>query len=118
MLFDAIVSIGCRAEEGFTSPLYRLLQSRVRDHITSSLIHTNTPAIETIQAITLAAAYSDNGFISIALALRFATQIGLPHTLDQLIANKHMQSGTLVADERELYRLCRVWHGICNLELL
>lgn len=48
VLFDAIVSIGYRAEDGFTSPTYRLLQSRVRDHMSNSLIKPSIPAIETV----------------------------------------------------------------------
>jgi hypothetical protein len=117
-LLDAIVSIGCRAEEGFSSPTYRLLQSRLRDHLTNLLINATTPAIEDIQAITLMAAYSENGFVLIALALRFAIQQGLPSTVDQLIARCTDRSRSVGPDEQELYRLSRLWHGICNLELL
>ncbi|KAF1937038.1 hypothetical protein EJ02DRAFT_386375 [Clathrospora elynae] len=116
-LFDAIVSIGCRAEEGFTSPTYRQLQSRVRDHITNLLINTNIVTLEDVQTITLSAAYSENGFVLIALALRFAMQLGLPNAVDQLIAKGHTRSGAETDNERQIYRLCRVWHGICNLEL-
>jgi len=75
---DAIISIGCRADEGFNSTVYRQLQSRLRDHLASLLINTESPAPEDIQAITLMAAYSDNGFVQIALALRFALQLDLP----------------------------------------
>ena len=117
-LYDAIISIGCRAEEGFDSHIYRQLQSLVRDHLTRFLIHSDRPCIEDVQAITLVAAYSENGFVLIALALRFAMQLALPQAVDQLIVKGRERSGTVDADERELYRLCRVWHGICNLELL
>ena len=118
ILFDAIVSIGCRAEEGFDSLIYRQLQSRVRDHLTGLLIHMQTPDLEDIQAITLLAAYSENVFVLIALAIRFAIQLGLPSAVDQLISKSRDRSGNVDSDERELYRLARVWHGICNLELL
>jgi hypothetical protein len=66
----------------------------------------------------LVAAYSENGFVLIAIALRFAMQLGLPHALDRLIAKGHTRSKAVTAEEQQLYRLCRVWHGICNLELL
>ena len=118
VLLDAVVSIGCRAEEGFTSPTYRQLQSRVRDHLTNLLINNTTPSVEDIQAITLVAAYSENGFVLIALALRFAMQLGLPQAVDRLVAGSRDRSGGISPEEKELYRLCRIWHGICNLELL
>lgn len=116
-LFDAIVSVGCRAEQGFNSPVFRQLQSGLREHLTSLLITCEQPSLEAVQAITLMAAYSENGYMLIALALRFATQLGLHKATDQLLALHHNRDlpGT---EERELYRLQRVWHGICNLELL
>jgi hypothetical protein len=64
------------------------------------------------------AAYSDNGFIMIALALRFAIQLGLPDAVDRLMARGSSRTRSVDADEQELYRLSRIWHGICNLELL
>ena len=116
-LFDAIVSVGCRAEQGFNSPTFRQLQSGLREHLTSLLVTCEQPSLEAVQAITLMAAYSENGYMLIALALRFATQLGLHTATDQLLAMHHNQDlpGT---EERGLYRLQRVWHGICNLELL
>ncbi|KAF1925636.1 C6 zinc finger domain-containing protein [Didymella exigua CBS 183.55] len=115
-LFDAIVSVGCRAEQGFNSPVFRQLQSRLREHLTTLLITCERPNLESVQAITLMAAYSENGYMLIALALRFATKLGLHKATDQLLALHHNRDlpGT---EERELYRLQRVWHGICNLEL-
>jgi hypothetical protein len=117
-LFDAIVSIGCRAEEGFNSPAYHQLQARTRDHVTSLLIETQQPSVEDVQAITLMAAYSENGLVLIALALRFAMQLGLSRAVDQLIVKSTGIPEDVDDEERDLYRLSRVWHGICNIELL
>jgi hypothetical protein len=64
------------------------------------------------------AAYSDNGYVLVALALRFAAQLGLPDTVDKLLAKTSSASGTIIAADDELYRLARIWLGICNLELL
>ncbi|QRD03763.1 hypothetical protein JI435_163710 [Parastagonospora nodorum SN15] len=116
-LFDAIVSIGCRAEEGFNSSTYRQLQSRLRDHLTNMLISASSPTFEDIQAITLMAAYSENGFVLIALALRFAVQSGIPNAVDQLITTCMNRSRTMSLEEQEWYRISRLWHGVCNLEL-
>lgn len=116
-LFDAIVSVGCRAEQGFNSPVFRQMQSCLREHLTHLLATCERPNLEAVQAIALMAAYSENGHMLIALALRFALQLGLQKTTDQLLAlpRDGDQSNT---ESSELYRLQRVWHGICNLELL
>lgn len=82
------------------------------------LINTSVPTVEDVQAIALVAAYSENGFVLIATALRFAIQIGLPLAVDQLIAKSHARPRVITTDEQNLYRLSRAWHGICNLELL
>lgn len=116
-LFDAIVSVGCRAEQGFNSPVFHQLQSGLRGHLTSLLIACEQPSLEAVQAITLMGAYSESGYMLIALALRFAAQLRLHKAMDQLMALHHNQD-TPRTEERELYRLQRIWHGICNLELL
>ncbi|KAF2015165.1 hypothetical protein BU24DRAFT_442242 [Aaosphaeria arxii CBS 175.79] len=116
-LFDAIVTIGCRAEEGVSSSLHHRLQSRLREHLTNILITMDTPSVEVVQAITIMAGYSENGFVLIALALRFAIQLGLPNSVDQLIAKPLQRSGDVSVEDQDLYRLARIWHGVCNLEL-
>lgn len=117
-LFDAIVSVGCRAEQGFNSPVFRQLQSGLMEHLTHLLITCPEPDLEAVQAIALMAAYSENGYVLISLALRFATQLGLQKATDQLLMLSRGQSSSSTIEATELYRLQRVWHGICNLELL
>lgn len=95
-----------------------MFQSRLRDHLTNLLINVSGPTLEDVQAVTLMAAYSENGLLLIALALRFAIQLGLPGAVDQLIMRCPDRSRSIGPDEQELYRLARVWHGVCNLELL
>lgn len=116
-LFDCLISIGCRAEEGFDSTAYHQLQSRIRDHLTRLILNPDPPTVEDIQAVTLVAAYSDNAFVFIALALRLAHQLHLQHAVDRLIARQCGRSSTTSPEDQELYRYSRVWHGICNLEL-
>ena len=99
--------------------MYHRLQSRVREHLTSVLINPiNAPSLETIQAIAIMASYSENGFVSIAIALRFALEIGLPDSVDQLLTIKSNRMQGPTEEEKGLYRIARVWYGICNLELL
>ena len=98
--------------------MFRQLQSGLREHLTALLVGSEPPRLEDVQAITLMAAYgSENGYILIALALGFATRLGLHRAADQLlgVSGDKERPG---AEEQELYRLQRVWHGICNLELL
>ncbi|PVH98088.1 hypothetical protein DM02DRAFT_673627 [Periconia macrospinosa] len=118
-LFDSIVSIGCRAEEGSKSATYHRLSFCLREHLTRVLVSTTVPSLETVQAITLKAGYSDDGLVYLALALRFAMQLGLPDAVEQVVAKASSRGvGAPVGDEeKELYRLARVWHGICNMEL-
>ncbi|KAF1960866.1 C6 zinc finger domain-containing protein [Byssothecium circinans] len=118
-LFDTITSIGCRAEEGSNSSAYHHLSSCVREHLTHALINTAAPSLETVQAIAVRAAYSDEGLVYIALALRFAMQLGLPDAVERLVAMASSRGTGVPVDEgeKELYRLARVWFGICNLEL-
>ncbi|KAF2118088.1 hypothetical protein BDV96DRAFT_569214 [Lophiotrema nucula] len=117
-LFDAIVGIGCRAEEGFNSPIFRRLQMRLREHLSHALIYSpSTPSLEDIQAITIMASYSENGFILLAIALRFAMNLGLSNAVEELLSRMSRRSSDTDANERELYRIARVWYGICNLEL-
>ncbi|ORY10193.1 hypothetical protein BCR34DRAFT_588795 [Clohesyomyces aquaticus] len=119
-LFDAITSVGCRCEEGFSSAKYHRLQSRLREHLTSSLIGVTKPAqLETIQAIAVMASYSENGSTLIAIALRFALELGILDAADRLFAemSKRERSSNVSVREKELYRITRVWYGICNLEM-
>lgn len=117
-LFDAIVGVGCRAEQGLDSTTFRQIQSRLREHLTDLLVTIREPSLEEVQAVTLMAAYSENGYMLVAIALRFATQLELQHTVDKLLARTPATHSTMGADDHELYRLARVWLGICNLELL
>lgn len=99
--------------------MYRQLQSRLRDHLASLLIDAGSPTPEDIQAVTIMAAYSENGVVLIALALRFAMELGFPSVVDRLVARCTTRSeATASQEERELYRLSRLWHGVCNLQLL
>ncbi|KAJ4311488.1 hypothetical protein N0V94_007929 [Neodidymelliopsis sp. IMI 364377] len=103
-LFDAIVSVGCRAEQGFHSATLRQLQNNLREHLTALLVSTDQPKLEDVQAITLMAAYSDSGYFLIALALRFAIQLGLHEAVDQLLYGNNNPKPSN-SEEEELYRV-------------
>lgn len=70
-----------------------------------------------VQAIAVMAGYSENGQLLVALALRFAMQLRLEDTIDQLMVKISARATPISEEEKHLYRLTRVWHGICNLEL-
>ncbi|KAJ4291905.1 hypothetical protein N0V90_009802 [Kalmusia sp. IMI 367209] len=70
-----------------------------------------------VQAIAVMAGYSENGMLLIALALRFAIQLRLEDAVEQLIVKVSSRTTPVSEEEKYLYRLARVWHGVCNLEL-
>ncbi|OAG04246.1 uncharacterized protein CC84DRAFT_1249991 [Paraphaeosphaeria sporulosa] len=116
-LFDCIISVGCRAEEGCNSSTYHRLQSRLREHLTDVLVTTQIPSLEMIQAITVMAGYTENGMLLVALALRFAMQLRLEDAVEQLMDKISTRMAPISDEEKQLYRLARVWHGVCNFEL-
>jgi hypothetical protein len=85
--------------------------------LTDVLVTTQTPSLEIVQAITVMAGYSENGMLLVALALRFAMQLQLEDSIDQLMINMSQRMGPVTQEEKHHYRLARVWHGVCNLEL-
>ncbi|KAL1598615.1 hypothetical protein SLS60_007755 [Paraconiothyrium brasiliense] len=82
-----------------------------------SRITAQTPTLEKIQAITVMAGYTENGMLLVALALRFAMQLRLEDTVEQLMVKLSPRTAPISEEEKYLYRLARVWHGVCNLEL-
>lgn len=125
-LFDAIITVGCRAEEGPSSGNYQKLQSTLRERTASFILnHTldGSESLESIQALIVAASYSEHGWLLSSLALRLAMQLSLPTAVDGLLTNvsgrnKTMGDQIVVSDEEEqnLFRAARIWWGAFNLE--
>lgn len=123
-LFDAIVAVGCRAEEGPSSSSYQKLSSILRER-TASLVLNHTAdfpeSVESVQALIVVASYSENGWLLASLALRLAMQLSLPSAMDSLLVkmsarNKGTGEPPVDEEERRLYRAVRVWWGAFNLE--
>jgi hypothetical protein len=124
-LFDAIIAVGCRSEEGPSSTNYQRLQSSLRER-TANLILNSTDdqavSLETIQALLVVASYSENGWVLSNLALRLAMQMSLPTALDNLMTNISARNRTnanlsaITEEEKALFRMARVWWGAFNLE--
>ncbi|KAF2478382.1 uncharacterized protein BDR25DRAFT_338940 [Lindgomyces ingoldianus] len=66
------------------------------------------------------ASYSENGSTLSAISLRFALELGMSNAVDRLVCKSTQRARTSEetgAEERELYRIARVWFGVCNLEM-
>jgi hypothetical protein len=87
-LFDAIITVGCRAEEGPSSGNYQKLQSTLRERTASFILnHTLdcSELLESIQALIVVASYSEHGWLLSSPALRLAMQLSLPTAIDSLL---------------------------------
>ncbi|OCL09622.1 hypothetical protein AOQ84DRAFT_403939 [Glonium stellatum] len=122
-LFDSIIAIGCRTEEGPSSSNYQMLQTLIREHLASVVLVSNPSfhgSLEAIQALTIIASYSENGWILASLALRLALQTNMLTAVDNLmtkIAERNRRENLVIGDEeRRLFRMARIWYGAFNLE--
>lgn len=123
-LFDTIITVGCRAEEGPSSTSYQKLSSVLRER-TANLVLNHTAdfpePLESVQALIVVASYSENGWLLASLALRLAMQLSLPSAMDNLVAiissrNRRTSESSVDDEERRLFRAVRVWWGTFNLE--
>lgn len=123
-LFDAIITVGCRAENGPGSQSYQRLQALLRDHLSNFLLQPTSPvskSIETVQALLVMASYSDNGWLNTSIALGLALELELPEAVEQLMARTIGASIERYAkgvdeEEKRLFRLTRTWYGVLNLD--
>ena len=116
-LFDCILAIGCRAEEGLDPKVCHDLQARMDTHLSNIIAAAEKPSLEMIQAIAIMAGYSDNGMVLISLAIRLAKEIQLHETMVLFMTPKVTNAEAVTELQKHQYRLMRVWLGICNLEL-
>ena len=124
-LFDAIITVGCRAEEGPSSGNYQKLQSTLRERTANFILNhplDNSESLESIQALIVIASYLQHGWLLSSLALRLATELSLPTAVDTLLTNvstrNRMTGDQLMVndDEKKLFREARIWWGAFNLE--
>lgn len=120
-LFDAVVTVGCRAENGPGSQSYLKLQHLLREHLTNFLLEPTSPvnrSMETVQALLVMASYSDNGWLITSMALRLALELDLPGAVGQLNGRRMGADPANGVDEEEkrLFRLTRTWYGVLNLD--
>ncbi|TVY62878.1 hypothetical protein LSUE1_G006676 [Lachnellula suecica] len=115
MLFDTIITIGCRAENGAVSSQYQALSNTTKSPIAEVLLGTTLPSIETIQALLINACYSEKGWMLTSMAVRMALDLELPDAYTQL-CEIMLQGSDNVERERDLFRKARVWFGTFVLE--
>ncbi|KAK4508682.1 hypothetical protein PRZ48_002421 [Zasmidium cellare] len=122
ILFDIIVSYGCRAATGVLSRHYQILYSLLRRHTSDLILRLSAspdrpPLLEDIQGLLTIASYSDSGAVLADIALKAAVQAGLPVGLDSLFASilDTSSSDQGLATPRSL-REARVWYGLFVLD--
>lgn len=114
VLFDVIVTYGCRAAVGSVSKEYQILYNSVRRHTSDLILRRHGHSIETIQALLILATYSDSGAILCDIALQVALQLDLPKALDRVLSSLVLRRGSnsqAVMHDLVLYASVRIWYG-------
>ena len=90
LLFDTIVAIGCLIRSGVdstSSALYSNCIAEAYRHAKQTLF-VSTSSEETVQAIILLAAYSDNGWLMCGHATRMAQELGYDRAFARLLGKR------------------------------
>ncbi|KAF2160165.1 hypothetical protein M409DRAFT_29461 [Zasmidium cellare ATCC 36951] len=121
ILFDIIVSYGCRAATGVLSRQYQMLYSLLRRHTSDLILRLSAsqdrpPPLEDIQALMTIASYSDSGAVLADVALKAAIYTGLANGLDSLFASVLNTTGPDVPAPPKPLREARVWYGLFVLD--
>ncbi|KAL1627166.1 hypothetical protein SLS56_006504 [Neofusicoccum ribis] len=86
LLFDVILTIGCKIYGGSGSPQYqsmhRHLRQRISNYVLSSLV---VSSIETIQALLVLSCYWEKSWLFMDLALWMAQELKLPDAVEQMM---------------------------------
>lgn len=122
LLFDTIVTYGCRAANGPSSQAFQMLQSILRERV-CDLMQTDPisspDGLEVVQALLVLASYSDKGWLLNSIALRHATALNLPSYMGLLLDAVMREKATRTIDvdgTGRLFRMARTWCGLFNLE--
>ncbi|KAK4635868.1 hypothetical protein CLAFUW4_02289 [Fulvia fulva] len=121
VLFDAIVTYGCRAATGVLSKQYQALSSLLRRRTSDlvllmSQVSHAMPRMEDIQALLVIASFSESGAVLSDVALKAAVNAGLPDRLDDLFAMTIANNQDRAGDIAMLFRQARVWFAVFVLD--
>ena len=128
MLFDTICTVGCRMSTGPSSQLYQLLNKDSKSRVCEALVGSATASLESIQALLIAASYSEKGWMLTSVATRMAMQLDLPAAYEDAVSfaaglrspvSRGWTSNAEVADPEVTsvhFRKARTWLGLFVLE--
>lgn len=119
------MTFGLRAAHGALSPQFQQLHALLRERLGNLLFEPLTPktgGVEAVQALLVHACYADEGALLVSLAVRFALGLLLPDSLEDLLRTVMGRKSRSVEDisqeEKELFRLTRVWFTVFNLDTI
>ncbi|KAK0346452.1 hypothetical protein LTR02_005109 [Friedmanniomyces endolithicus] len=78
VLFDVLITFGCKAGDGSLANEFRKLYNVVRQHISDITLHDTEASLESVQALLVVANYSESGAILCDIALRESLKLHLP----------------------------------------
>ncbi|KAK0257717.1 hypothetical protein LTS09_007330 [Friedmanniomyces endolithicus] len=116
VLFDVLITFGCKAGNESLANECRKLHHVVRQHISDITLHDTEASLESVQALLVVASYSDSGAILFDIALRESLKLHLPQKvtayLSSLAAGCHTDQP---ANMRDLIPV-RVLYGLVLLD--
>jgi len=87
VLFDVLITFGCKAGNGSLTNDFRRLHNFVRQHISDITLHDTEASLESVQALLVVASYSDSGAILCDIALRESLKLHLPQKVTSYLSS-------------------------------
>ncbi|KAK0383861.1 hypothetical protein NLU13_7953 [Sarocladium strictum] len=119
LLFSVICATGCRVLKGNDSQTWRLLNFHVRRLLNIAVASPSAVTLETIQALLIRACYVPERSFLTSLATRFAIELGIPESLDQLglrcMSSSDAIHSSPMEDDNLLIRKGRTWLHLLNM---
>ncbi|TKA62602.1 hypothetical protein B0A55_11106 [Friedmanniomyces simplex] len=116
ILFDVLVTFGCRAAAGSLSNDYQRLHHIVRQHVSDLTLHDSEARLEGVQALLVIASYSESGAIICDIALRESLKLHLPEKVTALFSSLAVSSDANHAAELHDLIPVRVYYGLVLLD--
>ncbi len=105
LLFNTVVAIGCliaQENDAGAEELYHGCIKEARKHAQATLFHSASPK-ESIQAVILLSAYSDNGWLACGHATRMSQDAGLDKALGRLLI--HLRGNQMQPTDKDAMEL-------------
>ncbi|KAH7051192.1 hypothetical protein B0J12DRAFT_572670 [Macrophomina phaseolina] len=119
LLFDVILTIGCKIHSGSGSlqyqSMHRHLRQRVSTHVLSSL---TAHSVENVQALLVLACYWEKSWLFMDLALWMTQELKLPDAVEQMMTRMSGEGSNYLSasEDRALFQMARVCCGVYVLD--